>query len=111
MTKPDIHPEHVSPDYLEIEARLEELGITKLSDDIGVSFDAETENVTLHDNLHAYTPRNVHTLTDFEMWALINYWIDGHCLCGSEIPQAHYLCRNCLDEAIHNHGLRLEGRC
>lgn len=112
MTKADIHPEHVIPDYLEVEARLNELGIRKLSDGdgTGASFDLATERTTLHDNLRAYTPRNIHTLTDFEMWDLVNWWLDGHCLCGNEIPQGHYLCRNCLDEAIHNHGLRLEDR-
>jgi hypothetical protein len=99
VTKADIHPEHVYPDYQEIEDRLAELGITRLSDDIGIGYDERSGSGVLYTNLHAYTPHRAMILTDYEMWKLVNYWLDGHCPCGEQIPGAHYLCRTCLDEA------------
>ena len=107
MTKSDIHPEHISPDYHEMVDRLTELRITQLSDDVGVKYDPRTEGVTMYANLQAYTPQAVGTLADYEMWALVDWWLDGHCKCGNEISQAHYICRNCLDEALNAYGLRL----
>ena len=109
MTKADIHPEHVSLDWIaateRLTERLKELGISRLSDDLGISYDEKTEGCILYDNLSAYSPRKVLVLTAAETWALADYHLDGHCKCGQEIPQAHYVCRTCLDEALHAYGL------
>ena len=94
------------PDCKAITGRLEELGINKLSDDLGASVDEHTDGAVLHDNLQAYSPRKITVLTDDEMWALVDWWIDGYCPCGNEIPLGHYLCRDCMNEAVTNQGIR-----
>jgi hypothetical protein len=106
MTKADIHPEHVHPDYEAMTERLEELGITRLSDDLGISFDERTDNAILWDHLQAHSPWKVHVINGDEMWELVFWWVDKHCLCGEEIPKDQ-ICQ-CLDQAFAAYGFRFE---
>lgn len=45
-------------------------------------------------------------LTDGEMWALVEFYLDGCCtVCGNSIPQHHHLCHDCaVNEEQKWHG-------
>ena len=82
--------------YNEVTVRLEELGITHISDDLGAKINGT--NLELYADLQNCTPRLVTIIPEHEVWAIVNYWLDGYCICGEAIPQHHAICRQCSRE-------------
>ena len=72
----------------------------RIDDEISVDYNESRQTVGVYDNRDSSPPRIITVLTDEQMWAINDWWMDGRCICGNEIPQYDYLCSNCLHEAI-----------
>ena len=74
--------------------------LDRIDDEISADYNESRQTVGIYDNRDSSPPQIITVLTEEQMWAINNWWMDGHCICGNEIPQGDYLCSNCLDEAI-----------
>ena len=69
----------------------------RLSDNLSALYGDTEADITLYDTNPLLDESEAKiTLSDGEMWQLIEYYLDGYChVCGDSIPQYHNLCHNC----------------